>query len=144
MAGKGSSSEINKYLFIDKGLENGNYSYRLKQIDFDGTVSYSSVIYAEITTPKNFELSNNYPNPFNSCTNINFAIPSDCNVSLTVYNILGEQVISTNFGELKAGYYNHKFDASFYSSGVYFYSLIAEDILNHNKFIKVKKMLLLK
>ena len=142
--GKGNSTEMYQYSYIDKNLASGKYSYRLKQIDFDGTVNYSFVIESEIQVPKNFELSYNYPNPFNSSTNINFAIPNNCNVSIIFYNILGEQVLSINFGELIAGYYNYKFDASEYSSGVYFYSIIANEINSNNKFTKVHKMLLLK
>ncbi len=142
--GKGNSTEINKYSYTDRNLTSGQYSYRLKQIDFDGTANYSFIIESEVHVPKNFELSYNYPNPFNASTNIDFAIPGDCNVSLIVYNILGEQISSINFGELKAGYYNHRFDASLYSSGVYFYTIIAEETINNNKFTKVRKMLLLK
>ena len=142
--GKGNSTEINKYTFTDKNLSSGKYSYRLKQMDFDGTANYSQVVDAEIELPQNFELSYNYPNPFNASTNINFSIPSDCNVSIIIYNILGEQINNISFGNLSAGYYNHKFDASLYSSGVYFYTIIAKEINKNNKFTKVRKMVLLK
>jgi len=69
--GKGTTTEMTEYIYKDKIINPGNYVYRLKQIDFDGTVSYSDEIEIDITGPKEFTLYQNYPNPFNPSTTIN-------------------------------------------------------------------------
>ncbi len=85
-----------------------------------------------------FELSQNYPNPFNPSTVIKFAIPQTSDVSLKVYNILGQQVTTLIDREMKAGSYQIKFNASDLASGIYFYSIQA------GNFTATKKMMLLK
>ncbi len=88
--------------------------------------------------PDKFELSQNYPNPFNPATKIEYSIPSNGMVRLSVYNILGEQVKTLVNHEQKAGPYRVSFDASTLASGVYFYTL-----QSGSKNIS-KKMMLLK
>ncbi len=118
---------------------NGKYSYRLKQIDFDGQFEYSDVVELEVNVlPTEFSLSQNYPNPFNPTTVIRFAIPQSSLVSLKVYDILGNEVAEIVNNELQAGYYNYEFDASRFSSGLYIYRLQTND------FIQTKKMMLIK
>jgi hypothetical protein len=87
---------------------------------------------------KKFSLGQNYPNPFNPTTKINFTIPESGNVTLKIYNSLGEEVSILMNGELKAGTYEANFNASNLSSGIYFYSL------RTGNFSETKKMLLLK
>lgn len=88
--------------------------------------------------PVEFSLSQNYPNPFNPSTLIKYEIPVGSNVSVTVYNLLGESV-ATLVNEYKtAGSYEIKFDASNYASGVYFYKIEA------GAFSDIKKMMLVK
>ena len=85
-----------------------------------------------------YSLSQNYPNPFNPTTKINFAIPKQGLVTLRIYDVLGREV-RTLINEVKsAGSYTVDFNASEYSSGVYFYRIQAND------FIDVKRMLLVK
>jgi Concanavalin A-like lectin/glucanases superfamily/Secretion system C-terminal sorting domain len=141
--GFGTTSEPKSYSFTDAGLLPGNYSYRLKQIDFDGTFSYSDVVDAEITAPKEFSLDQNYPNPFNPSTIINFKLAVDSKVSLTVFNILGEKVEQLLNGNLAAGTHKINFDASKLQSGVYFYKINAVGI-DGSDFTSVKKMSLTK
>jgi len=88
--------------------------------------------------PIEYELSQNYPNPFNPVTNIKFAIPKDGNVSLKIYNMLGRLVDVYMDGFLKTGYYNAEIDGTKLTSGVYFYTLKADD------YTDTKKMLLIK
>jgi len=88
--------------------------------------------------PTAFSLSQNYPNPFNPSTEIRFTIPEESGVNLTVYNFLGQKVVTLVNKELPSGTYNTRFDASKYSSGVYFYTL------KTNNYIMTKKMILLK
>ena len=100
---------------------------------------YSTLDVKAVTlSPTTYSLSQNYPNPFNPSTTINFSIQKAGMVTLTVYNILGQEVSSVVSQDLKAGSYTYTFDASKLSSGVYFYAI------NAGSFNQVKKMMLLK
>jgi photosystem II stability/assembly factor-like uncharacterized protein len=133
-----------QYSFTDKNLQSGKYQYRLKMIDNDGTFEYSNVIETEVTTPKNFELSQNFPNPWNPTTKINYNLPNDSRVTLEVYNITGARVSQLVNEEQSAGYYSVDFGSSNLSSGVYFYRITAMDRATGNNFSAIKKMILLK
>ena len=74
--GNGTTTEPQLYSFVDENLSSGKYQYRLKQIDFDGTLEYSNTIEVDINSPIKFSLEQNYPNPFNPSTNIQYAISS--------------------------------------------------------------------
>lgn len=146
VAGNGNSNSPKEYSYEDKSPIGGNkFKYRLKQIDNDGKFEYSDII--EITVlPDKFELSQNYPNPFNPLTKIRLAIPNvlvsgtkqSTNVTLKVYDILGNEVATLVDEEKYAGVYEVSFDASQLSSGIYFYTLQA------GSFIETKKMIVLK
>ena len=88
--------------------------------------------------PAVFLLEQNYPNPFNPTTSIQYSIPQDGIVNLSVFNILGEKVVTLVNQNMKAGKYEVKFNASHYASGIYFYRI---DI---GQYSSVKKMILLK
>jgi hypothetical protein len=138
--GKGSSSEINYYSFIDHPQVSGvnQLYYRLKQVDFDGTFSYSDIVNVSYDVPAEFVLSQNYPNPFNPSTRINYFVPQESFVSVKVYDFLGREVM-TLVNETKAtGSYEIVFDASNMPSGTYFYTMIA------GNFSATKKMILIK
>jgi subtilisin-like proprotein convertase family protein len=87
---------------------------------------------------QDFELHQNYPNPFNPSTTIKWQMPESGNVTLKIYDVLGREVITLVNEELSAGKHDVTFDASQFSSGVYFYQLKAGD------FIEIKKMILIK
>jgi hypothetical protein len=89
-------------------------------------------------TANTYSLSQNFPNPFNPTTSINFSILKDGLVKLVVYDVLGKEVATLVNDEQSAGNYQVTFDASKLTSGVYFYKLITD------KFSDVKKMVLLK
>ncbi len=88
--------------------------------------------------PTQYSLSQNYPNPFNPSTMIKFGIPKESNVTLEVYNLLGQEVTQLVNQQLKAGYHEVEFNNSNLTSGIYFYRLQA------GEFADTKKMLLLR
>jgi C1A family cysteine protease len=92
--GKGTTTQPQKYSYNDV-LNNINakaLQYRLKQIDFNGSCSFSKVITINNIAPNGFLLEQNYPNPFNNSTVIKYAIPKSGIVSLKIFNVLGEEV----------------------------------------------------
>jgi flagellar hook assembly protein FlgD len=89
-------------------------------------------------------LAQNYPNPFNPSTTIQYALPNRSNVRIVITNTLGQQVALLENGEREAGYHEIKWQAVV-ASGIYFYRIEAVDVTNsNNRFVQVKKMLLLK
>jgi hypothetical protein len=136
--GSGTTTEPKSYSFTDKNIASGKYFYRLKQIDFDGSFDYSNEIEAGITAPKRFSLEQNYPNPFNPVTSIEYSLPNASQVSLIVYNILGQQVAELVNGNIKAGEHTVTFDASKLGSGIYYYRLQSENNISIKKMVFVK------
>lgn len=143
--GKGTTTEPQNYWFNDEDISPGNYLYRLKQIDLDGSLSYSDIIEVSIETVNTFSLEQNYPNPFNPSTNIKFTIPSitlsvveGLLVTLKVYDVLGNEVATLVNENKSSGTYEVEFNSKNLTSGIYFYKLEAGNL------IETKKMILLK
>ena len=136
--GNGTTTEKQAYAYSDNDIQEGKYSYRLKQVDFDGTFEYSNSVNVEILTPAKFELNQNYPNPFNPSTAIKFSLPTAGNVKLSVYNLLGQEVQTLLNGFMEAGVHTVNFNAKNINSGIYLYKLEA------NGLTSVRKMTLLK
>jgi hypothetical protein len=137
--GKGTTTEPQNYSFIDENLSSGTYTYRLKQVDFNGTYTFSDAVSVEIVNNLiEFELAQNYPNPFNPSTTIKFSIPQSSVVSLKVFNALGQEVKTLVNGYKEAGYHSVYFDASELNSGIYFYRIEA------GEFTEVRKMTLIR
>jgi len=88
--------------------------------------------------PNSFKLVQNYPNPFNPSTKINFALPKPDFVKLVVYDILGREVATLVNESLKPGTYEVEWNASNFSSGVYFYRLETDGYIETKKMIVVK------
>ena len=88
--------------------------------------------------PKDFQLMQNHPNPFNPTTTIQYSIPVESSVKISIYDIMGVQVETLLNKKQAAGYYNITFDARSLPSGIYFYTIRA------NYFLDTKKMILLK
>jgi hypothetical protein len=142
-AGHGTTTETKNYTFTDRNVANGTYSYRLRQVDFDGTFEYSPVVEVVVDVPSTFSLSQNYPNPFNPSTTITFGLAVDSKVSLKIFDVLGQEVAILVNGDLGAGNHNINFNASGLNSGVYFYTIEAKGI-DGNTFMNTKKMILTK
>src|SRR5690606_40011291 len=122
--GYGTTTETNHYSFIDENVTDGTYLYRIKQIDFDGTFEYSNVIEIDIGIPDKFFLSQNYPNPFNPETNIDYIIPEETLVNISLYDITGKKIKELVNEKKQPGYYTIKLKGGELSSGIYFYRLI--------------------
>jgi hypothetical protein len=136
--GYGTTAEAQSYSYTDSKLAAGSYTYRLKQIDFNGVYEYSNEISVEVSIPLEYVLEQNYPNPFNPNTLIKYSVPLGGLVTLEVFNLLGEKV-ATLVNEIQAaGRYEIDFDATDLSSGIYLYSLKSDN------FNSLKKMLLMK
>ena len=140
--GRGTTSEKQSYSFTDKISGGGKFYYRLKQIDFNGSFTYSNTLEVSVL-PNVFSLSQNYPNPFNPSTIIKFQLPQKERVVLEVYNTLGEKV-KTLVDDIKdPGFYEAKWDGTnnnniAVATGVYIYRIMA------GKFVLSKKMMFLK
>jgi hypothetical protein len=141
--GNGTTTETRNYSYVDKTVDQGINYYRLKQVDFDGTYSYSDEVEVDVTAPLAFDLAQNYPNPFNPSTKIFFSLAVDSKVTLKVFDVLGQEVATLYNNDLSAGSHNVTFDAVNLNSGVYFYRIEATGI-NGANFIDVKKMILAK
>jgi photosystem II stability/assembly factor-like uncharacterized protein len=148
VSGSGTTTEQNSYIFKEELLNDGIYSYRLKQIDYDGSFEYSKEIEVEIEIPKEFKLFQNYPNPFNPTTKIKFSIPSNQNplqgeaggglVTLKVYDVLGNEVATLVNEQKSPGEYEVEFDAGNLSSGIYFYQIKSGSSIQTNKMILIR------
>ena len=141
--GKGTSSERNIYSFIDDSPVNGTIIYRLKQIDIDGSYRILPTVSVDINLPAEFSLEQNYPNPFNPSTVISYQLPVNGDVTLKVYDILGNEIATLVDEYKEAGRYEIEFPAetrhaSSLSSGVYLYKLTV------GNYSQVKKMVLMR
>ncbi len=100
---------------------------------------------AATAIPTTYALNQNYPNPFNPLTVISYQLPGESWVTLKVYNIFGQEIITLVNSLQQAGYKSVQFDAKAFASGVYFYHLYAVGIDDPKQtFSYVKKMIVLK
>jgi len=139
--GHGTTVESKNYSFTDNGLNSGSYTYRLKQVDFDGTFAYSKAVEVDMNIPDQYSLNQNYPNPFNPATSIDFGLAVDSKVSLKVFNILGQEVAVLANGLISAGTHKVSFNGSNLFSGVYFVRMEAKGV-DGSSFTSYKKMIL--
>ncbi|MBL1215694.1 MAG: T9SS type A sorting domain-containing protein [Ignavibacteriae bacterium] len=137
--GYGNSNSPKNYAYEDKDFASGYNSYRLKQIDSDGSFEYSkSIVINADAIPGNYALEQNYPNPFNPSTTISFTLPKAGFTTLKIYDMLGMEVASLVDEEKPAGRFEIEFEGKFLSAGVYFYEL---KTIN---FSQTKKLILMK
>ena len=126
----------NGTLLYTLSLPAGQNSYRAFRFNLNSVITNTG--YNSAAIPEKFTLLQNFPNPFNPSTNINYAIPKGSNVKLTVFNLLGQEIATIVNKFQNAGSYSIKFDAGNLTSGIYFYKLEAGD------FVEVKKMCLIR
>jgi hypothetical protein len=99
---------------------------------------YADTVAVASRAPQNFSLEQNYPNPFNPTTNIIFKLPAETMVRLTVYTLLGQEVITLVNQRLPAGTYPVPFDSRNLSTGTYFYTLVSGDYAETRRMVVVK------
>ena len=90
------------------------------------------------TVPEEFMLVSAYPNPFNPITNISFNLAEDSEVSISIYNLQGRQIVSLVDASMNAGYHSVTWNADNFSSGVYFVKMVAGDYKSNQKLMLVK------
>jgi len=143
--GQGTTTNQKEYSYTDKNLIDGNYFYRLKQIDYNGSYEYSNVIEVDVRLLNKFTLEQNYPNPFNPTTKISWQSPVSSRQVLKVFDVLGNEIKTLVNEEKEAGYHSVDFNASELPSGVYFYRLQVYSASGGTKsFVQTRKMILLK
>ncbi|HEY9165351.1 MAG TPA: GLUG motif-containing protein [Candidatus Kryptonia bacterium] len=144
LKGLGTSSAGRIYNFTDSKVISGDtYRYKIQSVSTGGTTKDLSTLSVTVDVPKTYALYQNYPNPFNPSTTIRFDLKQASNVTLEIYNTLGQRVEKWSNGVMGAGRYNEVVNMSRYASGIYFYRITAIGI-NGERFIETKKMLELK
>jgi hypothetical protein len=141
--GLGTTTEQHNYQFIENQLKPGKYSYRLKQLDLDGSFAYSNEVEVDLTTPGEYALLQNYPNPFNPETKISYQLPIDSKVKIDLFSVTGQLVSALIDQPQSAGYYNFTLSANNLTSGVYLLRLSAVGS-NGKAFSQTRKVTVLK
>ena len=98
----------------------------------------NKLMVSEELIPDKYSLEQNYPNPFNPTTTIKFALPEAAEVTLTIYNTLGQKVAELVNSKLEAGYYTYQWNGRNTATGMYIYEL------RTGNYVSVKKMMLIK
>jgi len=130
VAGHGTTVTAHNYMFTDTRVQNGmTYYYRISDVDIQGVEElHPMVVHATpsiIATdiPTEFALVGNYPNPFNSSTTIQFAVPVKSEIRIDVFNTNGEFVGNVVTGTFNVGFHSVNWNANLLNSGTYFYRL---------------------
>jgi|GEM_PF-3680527 len=142
--GYGTSSLRRSYTFDDPDLiQQGKYSYRLKQQDFNGSYKYYRSGSINYRKEWKYELLQNYPNPFNPETAIRVAVPVTSFITVRVYNLLGQEIAELFSGHLERGVHEFRFIAGEIISGIYLYKVEAKGE-DGSTYADTRKMTLLK
>ena len=130
------------YIWVEEdrsfGIHNPKFTFSLLKAAIEEMGGVVSVNYPGNDVPQDYQLAQNYPNPFNPSTTIEFTLPVQSDVSVTIYDALGNELEVLFSGSKSAGTHSLNWNATNYASGIYFYRL------NAGEFNQVKKMLLLK
>lgn len=141
----GNSTQANHYSYTDADLNAGKYLYRLKIVDFDGTIHYSQVTETAVGLPKNYFLGQNYPNPFgmatdsgNPSTLITYQLPVGGLVRMKLYDILGNEVATLVNETKNAGFHSVVFSSGKLANGIYVYKIEAGQFVDSKKLVLMK------
>ncbi len=146
VAGHGTTLQSEQYQYTDLTSPHSTLSYRLKQINLDGSYHYSESVNVDLSripdvqqVPAVFSLRQNYPNPFNPTTVIEFSVAKPGRATLTLYNTLGESVTTLFDGNAVPGnLYRTTFDGTGIASGVYFYRLTAGESASVHRLLVIR------
>jgi hypothetical protein len=136
-----AAGDAHDYIYVDRKVSNGvSYTYQLSDVDLDGHETMHEIICAATpeAKPSACALAQNYPNPFNPSTEISYALPVDAHVTLTVYNLLGQEIVTLVDGERSAGRHTVSWTATGHASGIYFYRLHTDDFSTTRKMVFMK------
>lgn len=129
--GRGTTHEQQQYEYFDSGVRSGNtYDYRLRQVDFDGTIERSDIMRVMVApTPTATRMLPNYPNPFNPSTTIVVELAEQSDVNVTIYDMLGRHIRTLVSGVREAGGHMFEWDGTDANgnpveSGMYFARMI--------------------
>ena len=136
--GNGNSYSPKEYSFTDSPEQFINFQYRLKQLDTDGRFQYSNIVSVNFNIPLQYELRQNFPNPFNPVTNIYYSLPADGFVTIKVYDLLANEIKTLINEEKTAGNYFTTFDGSELSSGIYICTMVAKNFHRSIKMLMLK------
>ncbi len=142
--GKGTTTEPQSYSYTDNDVSTGTYTYRLKQIDYDGTNNYSNEVTIAVgSMPTNYALSQNYPNPFNPTTAIQFQVPKTSLVTIKIYDLIGQEIKTLYNGQVQQGRYTVEWNGLNnngiqMSSGTYIYRIVSNDFVQSMKMILMR------
>jgi hypothetical protein len=139
------STQSNVKVYKDQNLGSNTYTYRVKAFKDSASSYYSNEASILITgiadenkIPEKYALGQNFPNPFNPSTKIQYALPKGGLTKITLYDLLGRKIKTLVNREVEAGYHEIDFDATDLPSGIYFYRI------QSGKFTQTKKMILMK
>ena len=135
--GNGSSAVNHNYNFNDRVSLAGKYEYILYQIDVNGSRNIIAESEANVVL-NNYSLYQNYPNPFNPSTSIEFEVPVENNVTIKIYDILGNEVRTLLNEVKKPGHYTLFLNAGNLASGMYIYKMQAGNYVSTKKLILAK------
>ena len=137
-----------QYRFRDRGLEAGVWYYRLRQLDRDGSFTYSPVQQVQVAVPQRYSLAQSYPNPFiathaEAVTEIEFTLPEESEVEIAIYNLIGRKVRTLVRGKMAAGYKSTTWDGTdevgnLAPTGVYLYRLVSAHTVQTKKLLFIR------
>lgn len=141
--GHGNSNSPKEYSFTDSPHGGTKFQYRLKQIDTNNKYRYSTTINVELGNPSQFEVKQNFPNPFNPSTIIEYLIPNAGNVDVNIYDISGQlvKILENNFqnaGSYKVSWDSKNNDGQNVASGIYLFQV------KYNQTVLTKKIMFIK
>ena len=127
------------YSFLDQKDESSDVVYyRVKQVDKDGSIVYSSQVKVGQGLFEPFIVEQNYPNPFNPKTSIVVELLEDAQVKVIIYNLEGKEVVTLQDGPLSKGVHKFTFDATDLPSGVYLYKIETPEYSQTKKMVLTK------
>jgi len=133
------NSEAKVYSLLSERTDQSEIVYfRIKQVNKDKSEVYSDVIKFGIGNIEDVIISQNFPNPFNPATSIEFELLIDSDVEVKIYNLAGKEITVLHSGFLNSGIHKFKFDATGYPSGIYLYQIITPHSSQTRKMILAK------